>query len=116
MSYRTFKQLLHHLPRTTYHIPPVNHLGNHISPFNHLRTTRHLTTLVQRRRMTVTEDKYGGLYQRTDSLTDQVRVLSKQVQLLKDKITIIGESLSRLLEFVGLDVLRLNHVGDWGTQ
>ena len=30
--------------------------------------------------------------------------------------TIIGESLSRLLEFVGLDVLRLNHVGDWGTQ
>lgn len=30
--------------------------------------------------------------------------------------TIIGESISRLLEFVGHDVLRLNHVGDWGTQ
>lgn len=30
--------------------------------------------------------------------------------------TIIGESLSRLLEFAGHDVLRLNHVGDWGTQ
>ena len=30
--------------------------------------------------------------------------------------TIIGESVSRLLEFLGHDVLRLNHVGDWGTQ
>ena len=28
----------------------------------------------------------------------------------------IGESISRLFEFMGLDVLRLNHVGDWGTQ
>lgn len=30
--------------------------------------------------------------------------------------TIIGESICRLLEFIGHDVLRLNHVGDWGTQ
>lgn len=30
--------------------------------------------------------------------------------------TIIGESICRLLEFLGHDVLRLNHVGDWGTQ
>ena len=30
--------------------------------------------------------------------------------------TIIGDSISRLLEFIGHDVLRLNHVGDWGTQ
>lgn len=30
--------------------------------------------------------------------------------------TIIGESICRLLEFYGHDVLRLNHVGDWGTQ
>jgi arginyl-tRNA synthetase len=30
--------------------------------------------------------------------------------------TIIGESIARLLEFLGHDVLRLNHVGDWGTQ
>jgi hypothetical protein len=27
-----------------------------------------------------------------------------------------GESVCRLLEFLGHDVLRLNHVGDWGTQ
>lgn len=30
--------------------------------------------------------------------------------------TIIGESICRLLEFLGHDVLRINHVGDWGTQ
>jgi len=30
--------------------------------------------------------------------------------------TIIGECLSRLLEFVGHEVLKLNHLGDWGTQ
>ncbi len=30
--------------------------------------------------------------------------------------TIIGDSIARLLEYVGFDVLRLNHLGDWGTQ
>jgi hypothetical protein len=30
--------------------------------------------------------------------------------------TIIGDTISRILEFVGHDVLRVNHVGDWGTQ
>jgi arginyl-tRNA synthetase len=30
--------------------------------------------------------------------------------------TIIGESVCRILEFVGCDVERVNHVGDWGTQ
>lgn len=30
--------------------------------------------------------------------------------------TIIGDSIARVLEFRGHDVLRLNHVGDWGTQ
>lgn len=30
--------------------------------------------------------------------------------------TILGDSLSRILTFLGHDVLRLNHVGDWGTQ
>lgn len=29
--------------------------------------------------------------------------------------TIIGDSLARLFEFLGHDVLRLNHIGDWGT-
>lgn len=30
--------------------------------------------------------------------------------------TIIGDSICRLLEFLGHDVIRINHVGDWGTQ
>lgn len=30
--------------------------------------------------------------------------------------TIIGDAISRLLEFCGHDVVRLNHIGDWGTQ
>lgn len=30
--------------------------------------------------------------------------------------TIIGESISRLLEYLGHDVERVNHLGDWGTQ
>ncbi|MCC2669825.1 MAG: arginyl-tRNA synthetase [Armatimonadetes bacterium] len=30
--------------------------------------------------------------------------------------TIIGDTIARLLEFQGHDVLRLNHLGDWGTQ
>lgn len=30
--------------------------------------------------------------------------------------TIIGDTLARTLEFLGHDVVRLNHTGDWGTQ
>ena len=30
--------------------------------------------------------------------------------------TIIGDGIARLCEFVGHDVLKLNHLGDWGTQ
>ena len=30
--------------------------------------------------------------------------------------TIIGDTISRLFEYLGCDVERINHVGDWGTQ
>lgn len=30
--------------------------------------------------------------------------------------TIIGDSISRIFEFMGYEVIRVNHVGDWGTQ
>lgn len=30
--------------------------------------------------------------------------------------TIIGESMSRILEYSGHNVHRINHIGDWGTQ
>ena len=30
--------------------------------------------------------------------------------------TIIGDAVGRVLEFLGDEVIRQNHVGDWGTQ
>lgn len=42
--------------------------------------------------------------------------IAKQMHVGHLRSTIIGESVCRLLEYVGFDVLRLNHVGDWGTQ
>jgi len=42
--------------------------------------------------------------------------IAKEMHVGHLRSTIIGESICRLMEFVGHDVLRLNHVGDWGTQ
>ncbi len=42
--------------------------------------------------------------------------IAKELHVGHLRSTIIGESLARLMEFLGHDVLRLNHVGDWGTQ
>ncbi|KAG5672612.1 hypothetical protein PVAND_002727 [Polypedilum vanderplanki] len=42
--------------------------------------------------------------------------IAKQMHVGHLRSTIIGDSISRLLEFLGHDVLRINHLGDWGTQ
>ncbi|XP_053948877.1 probable arginine--tRNA ligase, cytoplasmic [Anastrepha ludens] len=42
--------------------------------------------------------------------------IAKQMHVGHLRSTIIGESICRLLEFLGHDVLRINHLGDWGTQ
>lgn len=42
--------------------------------------------------------------------------IAKEMHVGHLRSTIIGESISRLLEYLGHDVLRLNHIGDWGTQ
>lgn len=42
--------------------------------------------------------------------------IAKEMHVGHLRSTIIGDSLARVLEFRGYDVLRLNHVGDWGTQ
>lgn len=42
--------------------------------------------------------------------------VAKEMHVGHLRSTIIGDSISRLLEFLGHSVLRLNHVGDWGTQ
>ena len=42
--------------------------------------------------------------------------VAKQLHVGHLRSTIIGDCLARLFEFLGFDVLRLNHIGDWGTQ
>ncbi|UJR37828.1 hypothetical protein I4U23_030518 [Adineta vaga] len=42
--------------------------------------------------------------------------IAKEMHVGHLRSTIIGDSLARLLEYSGFDVLRLNHIGDWGTQ
>lgn len=42
--------------------------------------------------------------------------LAKEMHVGHLRSTIIGDALARLLEYQGHQVLRQNHVGDWGTQ
>ena len=42
--------------------------------------------------------------------------IAKEMHVGHLRSTIIGDSIARILEFKGHDVVRLNHVGDWGTQ
>lgn len=42
--------------------------------------------------------------------------IAKEMHVGHLRSTIIGESIARILEFLGHDVLRINHLGDWGTQ
>jgi len=42
--------------------------------------------------------------------------IAKELHVGHLRSTIIGDSIARLLEFLEYPVLRLNHIGDWGTQ
>ncbi|MFM7424140.1 MAG: arginine--tRNA ligase, partial [Elainella sp.] len=42
--------------------------------------------------------------------------IAKEMHVGHLRSTIIGDSIARTLEFLGHDVLRINHLGDWGTQ
>ncbi len=41
--------------------------------------------------------------------------IAKEMHVGHLRPAIIGECLSRILEFIGHDVLRVSHIGDWGT-
>jgi arginyl-tRNA synthetase len=41
--------------------------------------------------------------------------VAKEMHVGHLRSTIIGDSIARLFEFLGHDVIRLNHIGDWGT-
>lgn len=40
---------------------------------------------------------------------------AKEMQVWHLRSTIIGDSLARIFEFLGYDVARISHIGDWGT-
>ncbi|KDO27260.1 hypothetical protein SPRG_07509 [Saprolegnia parasitica CBS 223.65] len=42
--------------------------------------------------------------------------IAKDMHVGHLRSTIIGDAMCRILEFQGHEVLRINHVGDWGTQ
>ncbi|XP_072944916.1 arginine--tRNA ligase, cytoplasmic [Epargyreus clarus] len=42
--------------------------------------------------------------------------VAKEMHVGHLRSTIMGESISRILEFLNHEVLRINHLGDWGTQ
>lgn len=42
--------------------------------------------------------------------------IAKEMHVGHLRSTIIGESICRILEYLECDVMRINHVGDWGTQ
>ena len=42
--------------------------------------------------------------------------LAKEMHVGHLRSSIIGDSISRVLEFLGNKIIRQNHVGDWGTQ
>ncbi|MBA8825222.1 arginyl-tRNA synthetase [Saccharopolyspora lacisalsi] len=42
--------------------------------------------------------------------------VAKEMHVGHLRTTIIGDSLARVLGFLGADVIRRNHLGDWGTQ
>ncbi|MEG3847701.1 arginine--tRNA ligase [Microcoleus sp. herbarium19] len=42
--------------------------------------------------------------------------IAKEMHVGHLRSTIIGDAIARILEFQGHDVLRINHIGDWGTQ
>lgn len=42
--------------------------------------------------------------------------IAKELHVGHLRSTIIGDAIARLFEFLGHRVIRLNHIGDWGTQ
>ena len=42
--------------------------------------------------------------------------IAKNMHVGHLRSTIHGDSICRIFEFMGYEVMRINHVGDWGTQ
>jgi len=66
------------------------------------------------------EDTRVGVAAKTDPIKVVVDYsgpnMAKQMHVGHLRSTIIGDTLANLLEFLGDEVIRQNHIGDWGTQ
>ncbi|MEV0298780.1 arginine--tRNA ligase [Nocardia sp. NPDC050710] len=63
-------------------------------------------------RLGVTATEYG----RRTVIDYSAPNIAKEMHVGHLRTTIIGDSLARVLEFLGAEVIRQNHLGDWGTQ
>ena len=65
-------------------------------------------------------DKRLGIAKKSDPVRVVVDYsgpnMAKQMHVGHLRSTIIGDTLANLLEFLGDEVIRQNHIGDWGTQ
>lgn len=59
------------------------------------------------------ESEYSGRKALVDFSSPNI---AKEMHVGHLRSTILGESICRVLEFLKVDVMRVNHVGDWGTQ
>jgi arginyl-tRNA synthetase len=63
-----------------------------------------------------------GIFPQTDFTERKVLVdfsspnIAKEMHVGHLRSTILGDAICNILEFLGNDVSRINHVGDWGTQ
>ncbi len=66
------------------------------------------------------EDERLGVSKKSDPIKAVIDYsgpnMAKQMHVGHLRSTIIGDTLANLLEFLGDEVLRQNHIGDWGTQ
>ncbi|KXS11511.1 arginyl-tRNA synthetase [Gonapodya prolifera JEL478] len=98
---------------TTFEVPAIAGTG-----FINIRVTSHV--LAQRVHQMMREgvsvlapSKYYGKRVVIDFSSPNV---AKEMHVGHLRSTIIGDTLARTLEFCGVDLVRLNHIGDWGTQ
>lgn len=76
------------------------------------------TWLAQNAQHALADDKLGiHLHQTQTVVVDYSSPnVAKEMHVGHLRSTIIGDSVVRVLEFLGNRVIRANHVGDWGTQ
>lgn len=73
---------------------------------------RYLTDMLKAKDLAVKNDDYLGKRIIVDYSSPNI---AKEMHVGHLRSTIIGDSIANLFELLGADLVRLNHVGDWGT-